>query len=54
LAVLPPIAVRDELASGTLVEFDSLAGLTESFFAVTVKRRFPKTAIAQLLKAVIE
>lgn len=54
LAVLPPIAVRDELASGTLVEFDSLAGLTESFFAVTVKRRFPKAAIAQLLNAVIE
>ena len=54
LAVLPPIAVRDELASGTLVEFDSLAGLTESFFAVTVKRRFPKAAIGQLLKAVIE
>ena len=54
LAVLPPIAVRDELASGTLVEFDSLSGLTESFFAVTVKRRFPKAAIGQLLEAVIE
>ncbi|MDZ7280421.1 LysR family transcriptional regulator [Sphingomonas sanguinis] len=54
LAVLPPIAVRDELAAGTLVEFDSLLGLTESFYAVTVKRRFPKASIRQLLDSVIE
>lgn len=54
LAVLPPIAVRDELAAGTLVEFDSLLGLTESFHAVTVKRRFPKASIRQLLDSVVE
>lgn len=51
LAVLPPIAVRDELAAGSLVELDSLSGLTENFLAVTVKRRFPKAAVAQLLNA---
>jgi len=50
LAVLPPIVVRDELASGALVEADELPGLTETFFAVTMERRFPNR-IAQSLIA---
>jgi LysR family transcriptional activator of nhaA len=49
LAVLPPIAVRDELASGALVEADALPGIAETFFAVTVERRFPNTVVRGLI-----
>ncbi|OAN62297.1 LysR family transcriptional regulator [Sphingomonas sp. TDK1] len=51
LAVLPPIVVRDELAAGTLVEFDQLPQVTESFYAVTLQRRFPNPLVAELLRA---
>ncbi|MDH4414300.1 MAG: LysR family transcriptional regulator [Rhizobium sp.] len=51
LAVLPPIVVKGELEAGTLVEFDALPGMIESFFAVTVKRRFPNPLIRPLLEA---
>lgn len=54
LALLPPIAVRDELASHTLVEADALPGLAETFFAVTVERRFPNPAIRSLIDAARE
>ncbi|MEQ9246651.1 MAG: LysR family transcriptional regulator [Nitratireductor sp.] len=49
LAVLPPIVVRDELASGALVESAQLPNLTEAFFGVTVERRFPNPLLAELL-----
>jgi LysR family transcriptional activator of nhaA len=45
LAVLPPIAIRDELASGALIEADELPGIVETFFAVTTDRRFPNPLI---------
>lgn len=51
LAVLPPIVVKGELEAGTLVEFDALPGMIESFYAVTVKRRFPNPLIRPLLQA---
>ena len=51
LAVLPPIVVKSELEAGTLVEFDALPGMIESFYAVTVKRRFPNPLIRPLLQA---
>ncbi len=51
LAVLPPIAVRDELAAGTLVEADALPGLAETFFAVTTARRFPNPAVRALIQS---
>lgn len=50
LAVLPPIVVRDELAAGVLVEADHLPGLAETFYAVTVTRRFPHPLLRSLLK----
>lgn len=50
LAALPSIAVRDELAAGVLIEADSLAGLTETFFAVTIGRRFPNPVVQSLLE----
>lgn len=41
VAVLPSIVVRDELASGLLVERATLDGVSEEFLAVTLQRRFP-------------
>ena len=49
LAVLPPIAVRDELAAGDLIEGDELPGISETFFAVTIERRFPNPAVRSLI-----
>lgn len=49
LAVLPPIVVRDELESGALIEGAKLPNLTETFFGVTVGRRFPNPLLGKLL-----
>ena len=51
LAVLPPIVVKDELASGLLHAADVLPGITETFYAVTVRRRFPNALLRALLQA---
>jgi len=51
LAVIPPIVVRDELASGRLAELARLEGLTESFHAVTLRRRFPNPLVREALEA---
>ncbi|CAM3255640.1 LysR family transcriptional regulator [Asticcacaulis taihuensis] len=40
LAVAPPIVVQDELEQGLLAEMTALPELRETFFAITVKRRF--------------
>lgn len=53
LAVIPAVVVRDELASGALVEVGSLPGITETFYAVTRERRFPNPATALLLQNVV-
>ena len=50
LAVLPPIAVQDELASGILIEADELPGIVETFYAVTIDRRFPNLIVRSLLE----
>jgi len=50
LAVLPPIVVQDELNSGRLVEADRLPGIGETFFAVTLSRRFPNPILSELLE----
>lgn len=49
LAVVPPIVVRDEIAAGTLVEADRLSGIAETFYAVTMDRRFPNPLLQPLL-----
>jgi LysR family transcriptional activator of nhaA len=49
LAVLPPIVVRDELAQGMLAEAARLEGISETFLAVTVARRFPNPLLKDLL-----
>ena len=40
-AILPPIAVQDELRQGVLVELKQLDGIDETFLAITRTRRFP-------------
>jgi len=51
LAVIPPIVVRDELEAGTLAEADQLPGITETFYAVTTRRRFPNPLTRTLIDA---
>ncbi|SLN52831.1 Transcriptional activator protein NhaR [Roseovarius gaetbuli] len=50
LAVLPPIVVQDELTNGRLIEADRLPGIGETFFAVTLSRRFPNPVLSDLLE----
>lgn len=50
LAVLPPIVVRDELAAGLLVEAAQLHEIQETFFAVTIERRFPNPLLREVLR----
>ena len=49
LAVLPPIVVQDELASGLLLEAAPLPDLAETFYAVTMERQFPNPLVRALL-----
>ncbi|KNX41041.1 Transcriptional activator protein NhaR [Roseovarius tolerans] len=49
LAVIPPIVVRDELQTGRLTEAARLDGITETFLAVTLERRFPNPLLVDLL-----
>lgn len=49
LAVLPTIAVQDELASGALVEALHLPDIRERFHAVTLRRRFPNPLLNEVL-----
>lgn len=49
LALVPPIVIKDELDAGHLVEAAQLPDLTETFYAVTVERRFPNPLVHELL-----
>jgi len=51
LAIIPPIVVQDELASGLLRQVHLLPDLEESFFAVMLERRFPNALAVELCKA---
>lgn len=48
LAVLPPVVVGDELARGTLVEYQRLPDVYEKFYAITVQRSQPSPALQRL------
>ncbi|MEM9694932.1 MAG: LysR family transcriptional regulator [Myxococcota bacterium] len=50
LSLVPPVVVKDELDARTLVEVERLAGLKETFFAVTLERRFPHARLQELLR----
>ena len=49
VTLVPPIVVRDELASEVLVEHCRIPQLTESFSAIIQKRRFPNQLLSDLL-----
>lgn len=49
VAIVPPIVVRGELASGRLVELEHFEDLRESFYAITLKRRFENPLVQELL-----
>ena len=49
LAVLPLIAVKDELEQGALIEADRLPGINETFYAITLDRRFPNQMLKRLI-----
>jgi LysR family transcriptional activator of nhaA len=53
LAVLPPIVVKDEIAGGVLVAGDQLPGIAETFYAVTMMRRFPNALVRLLLEPAV-
>jgi LysR family transcriptional regulator, transcriptional activator of nhaA len=50
LAVLPLIAVKDELEQGALIEANRLPGISETFYAITLDRRFPNPMLQRLIE----
>jgi LysR family transcriptional activator of nhaA len=48
LAVIPPIVVKDEIARGELIAAQVLPDIVETFYAVTMRRRFPNPALAMV------
>ena len=50
VTLVPPIVVRDELKAGTLIEHCRVPGVTEKFYAIMQKRRFPNQLLAKILK----
>ncbi|MFT6558479.1 LysR family transcriptional regulator [Sneathiella sp.] len=48
IAAIPPIVVKDELEAGTLLEIEQLPGISETFFAISLERRFPNPLIKTL------
>jgi len=51
MAVIPPIVVRDELKAGQLFELTTLPDIAETFYAVTLQRRFPNRLVEELLQS---
>lgn len=49
LALVPPIAVKDELESGILVEHCRIPEITENFYAIVQRRRFPNALLKKLI-----
>ncbi|MDE2581818.1 MAG: LysR family transcriptional regulator, partial [Rhodospirillales bacterium] len=54
ITLVPPIVVRDELESGILVEHCRIAQVTERFYAIIRKRRFPNRLLGELLATATE
>jgi LysR family transcriptional activator of nhaA len=49
VTLVPPIVVRDELEAGVLVEHCRIPEVTETFYAIVQKRRFPNRLLSELL-----
>lgn len=51
-ALVPPVVVRDEIESGALVETHRLDDIRETFFAITLSRKFENQLVASLVKRI--
>ena len=49
VTLVPPIVVRDELRTGILIEHCRIPEVTEKFYAIVQKRRFPNQLLAKIL-----
>jgi LysR family transcriptional activator of nhaA len=49
VTLVPPVVVKDELESGTLVERYKFPQIKETFYAITPSRRFPNPILAELM-----
>ena len=50
VALVPTVVVQDELRSGRLVEYAVVPGLYETFFAISLQRRFEPPLLKSLLR----
>lgn len=50
VALVPTVVVQDELQSGRLVEYAVVPGLYETFFAISLQRRFEPPLLKSLLQ----
>jgi LysR family transcriptional activator of nhaA len=51
IAVVPAIVVRDELESGRLLKVRNFEAISETFYAITLKRRFNNPFVRTLIDA---
>lgn len=49
VTLVPPVVVKDELASGALVERHRFPQIKETFYAITPSRRFPNAILKELM-----
>ena len=49
VTLVPPIVVHDELKTGILIEHCRIPEVTEKFYAIVQKRRFPNQLLAKIL-----
>jgi LysR family transcriptional activator of nhaA len=49
IALLPPVVVQDEIASGRLEEYCQLPQIYENFYAITMPKRFQPPLLRELL-----
>lgn len=49
VTLVPPIVVRDELEAGILIEHCRIPEVTERFYAIVAKRRFPNQLLLEVL-----
>ena len=49
VALVPPIVVKDELNAGVLTEYCRIPEITENFYAIVQRRRFPNALLKKLI-----
>ncbi|MBB5035443.1 LysR family transcriptional regulator [Prosthecobacter vanneervenii] len=50
VTLVPPVVVKDELETGTLVERHRFPQIKETFYAITPSRRFPNLILRELMR----